>query len=342
MYDFRKTHTFLVIFGLILGVLLALLIGLMVGSVKISATDIANRIIDKISGTALDDSISRIIFLSRLPRLISAASSGCALALAGLSTQTLFKNPLATPSVIGISNGAALGAIIAQLVSNKLSLGFFELVPLCSILSGLTTTAIIFVLSRKSIFFGYSLLLAGIAISSICSSIMTALLYISGERLQSIMFWLMGGLWLTNWTSASILMLLAFLVLIILLFLSPSMNVALIGEGPAHNLGLNVKKFQQLLLAVIAITTSLVVSVTGVIGFIGLVVPHLARLIIGTDNRFLVPASALGGAFLLIVADTLARTLASPAEIPVGIFTAIIGAPIFLWILQKKISQTYT
>ena len=147
----------------------------------------------------------------------------------------------------------------------------------------------------------------------------------------------MGGLWQANWHDALIMLPVALFSLVVLLWLATSLNVALLDERSANDLGLNLPCLQRQLLALIAVVTAVAVSLTGVIGFIGLVVPHLLRLLIGSDHRRLVPASALGGALLLVLADTLARTLAAPTEIPVGILTSVVGAPVFLWLLNRRI-----
>lgn len=308
----------------------------MIGSVKIHPFEVLKRIILALTRNSPHDTTDQILFYARLPRLILAGSVGAALAVAGLASQTLFRNPLATPSIIGVSSGSALGAVLCFILLGRSAFVTSAIMPIFSIGAGLIVTAIVFGLSNRGSFFGHSLLLAGIAISSICSAIMTALLYIAGERLQAIIFWLMGGLWQANWQSALTMLPVSLVSFLILFILAPSMNVSLVGERSAHDLGLNLRRLQRILLAVIAVATAVAVSLTGVIGFIGLVVPHLLRLVTGADHRRLLPATAIGGATLLIISDTLARSLASPAEIPVGILTSLVGAPVFLWLLNKQ------
>ncbi len=312
----------------------------MVGSVAIPPGEVLNRLGGTLLGHRAHDTTDRILLAARLPRLVLAASVGTVLALAGLAAQTLFRNPLATPSIIGVSSGSALGAVLGLLCLGRTTgVATPAVVPVFSVASGLAVTAIVFALGRRGSFFGHALLLAGIAISSLCSSLTTASLYLAGERLQAIVFWLMGGLWQANWRAALTLLPLAAGTLLTLWLLAPAMNVALVGERSARDLGLNLPRLQRTLLVLIAVTTAVAVSLTGVIGFVGLVVPHLLRLVIGADHRRLVPASALGGAVLLVMADTLARTLASPAEIPVGILTAVVGAPVFLWLLNQRLGR---
>ncbi len=325
--------------ALLAGLVLAGLAGLMVGSVAVAPGEIVKRLWAALLGQSAHDPTDQILLAARLPRLVLAASVGSALALAGLAAQTLFRNPLATPSIIGVSSGSALGAVLGLLLAGRAGFSSSVLVPVFSLASGLAVTALVFALGRRGSFFGHALLLAGIAIGSLCSSLTTAALYLAGERLQAIVFWLMGGLWQANWRDAWFMLPLALGSCAALYVLAPAMNVALVGERSAHDLGLNLPRLQRQLLLMIAATTAVAVSLTGVIGFIGLVVPHLLRLVIGADHRRLVPATALGGAVLLMVADMLARTLASPAEIPVGILTAVVGAPVFLWLLNKRLGR---
>jgi iron complex transport system permease protein len=285
-------------------------------------------------GRASHEGVSAIILDIRLPRVLLAIAVGAGMGLSGVASQTLFRNPLASPYVLGVSNGAAVGAVVAMLLAEKV-LGFAA-VPILSVTGGLVVAAVVFLMARRSDQFGHALLLAGIAISAFCSAITAGALYLAGERLQTLVFWLMGGFWLATWRDVLLVMPVTLLTLTALVFLAPAMNVALVGERSAQDLGVNVRRLQVLLLVLISVTTALAVAVSGVIGFVGLIVPHLLRMIVGADHRGLIPASALGGALLLLIADTLARTVAAPAEVPVGIVTALVGAPVFLWLLQRR------
>ncbi len=316
--------------GLFFALLVIALVALATGSVHIPATEVAGRLLRAACGQATGDTADQILLSVRLPRVVLAVSVGAALALSGLAAQTLFRNPLATPSIIGVSNGAALGAVAAMLAGIAAPVGSFA--------AGLAVSALVFILGRRGTFFGQSLLLAGIAIAALCSALTTGALYLAGERLPAVIFWLMGGLWQANGQAALMMLPVALGALVTMLVLARSLNVALVGEASARDLGVNVPRLQNTLLLLIAVTASAAVSLTGVIGFIGLIVPHLLRLSVGGDHRRLVSATALGGALLLLVADTLARTLAAPAEIPVGILTALIGAPVFLWLLRRKVT----
>jgi len=311
------------------------LIALTLGSVIVPPVEAAGRCWAALWGNSAGDAVDRILLTARLPRIFLAAAVGASLALAGLAAQTLFRNPLASPYIVGVSSGAALAAVAAMLMVGTAGMTF-GLLPAFSIAGGLAVTAIVFLLARKGRAFGHSLLLAGIAIGAFCSSLTAGAMYLAGERLQTMVFWLMGGFWRANWRDATIMVPVAGASLLTLTLLAPAMNVALVGDRSARDLGVSVRRLQGALLLCLAVTTATAVSLTGIIGFVGLVVPHLLRLAIGADHWRLVPASALGGALLLVVADTLARMVAAPAEVPVGIVTALVGAPAFLWLLQRR------
>jgi len=313
---------------------LTVLGALMVGGASISPKEVLRQSWLAISGQPLDDVAGRILFETRLPRILLALAVGAAMGLAGLASQTLFRNPLASPYVMGVSSGAAVGAVFGMLLVGKV-IGFAG-VPIISIACGLAVTSGVFLLARSGRHFGQSLLLAGIATSAFCSALTAAALYLAGERLQTLVFWLMGGLWQATWSDVLVMTPVTLVCLAAVLFLAPAMDVALVGDRSAQDLGVSVRRLQHSLLVLVAVATSVTVSLTGVIGFIGLIVPHLLRLVIGPGHRGLVPACAVGGALLLVVADTLARTVAAPAEVPVGILTALVGAPVFLWLLQRR------
>ena len=318
--------------ALLLGLVIAAGLALAIGSVAIPP----GKVVRTLFGHYTDDVSRRILLGSRLPRVLLAGVVGAGLALAGLASQTLFRNPLASPSVIGVSNGAALGAVAGVLLGGRLGGLGYGFCTVLSVLGGLAVTGLVFVLGKRGRYFGHALLLAGIAIAALCSALTTAALYLAGERLPSVVFWLMGGLWQATWREVWIVAPVTFAALAATLVWSRALNVALLGERSSHDLGLDLPRLQRRLLVLIALTTSVAVSMSGVIGFIGLIVPHLVRLVTGADHRRLIVPTAIGGALLLVLADTGARTLAAPAEIPVGIFTAVTGAPVFLWLLQRR------
>jgi iron complex transport system permease protein len=320
--------------ALLAGVATAAVWALLVGGANLSPQEVFSTLWRAMSGQTPDAAAAQIVLCIRLPRIVLAASVGAGMGLAGLAAQTLFRNPLASPYVLGVSNGAAVGAVAAMLLAAG-PLGYAA-VPVMSIAGGLAASLIVFAMARRAGHFGHALLLAGIALSTFCAALTAAALYLAGQRLQTLVFWLMGGLWQASWRDVLLVLPVSLAALAGLMALAPAMNVALVGQRSAGDLGVNVRRFQLLLLLIVAAVTSVAVAVSGVIGFVGLVVPHLLRLLIGADHRRLVPASAAGGALLLLAADTLARTVAAPAEVPVGIITALLGAPVFLWLLHRR------
>lgn len=316
---------------LLASLMLACLVALLVGGAGLTPSQTMTSLWEGLCGKTSVS--SRIILDIRLPRIVLALGIGAGMGLTGLAAQTLFRNPLASPYVLGVSNGAAVGAVFAMLFAG--AMGHFA-VPVFSICGGLIVSAAVFAIAQKSDRLGHSLLLAGIAISAFCSALSAAALYLAGERLQTLVFWLMGGLSQSHWRDVLLVTPFTLATLLALILLAPAMNVSLVGERSASDLGVPIRKLQILLLLIICSATSVSVAVSGVIGFVGLIVPHLLRLFVGADHKTLVPASALGGALLLLTADTLARTIAAPAEIPVGIITALIGAPVFLFFLQQR------
>jgi iron complex transport system permease protein len=335
MAGHSPTSAKVVVTLLLAATVLSAAIALSVGSAGIPPSRILAILWSAVSQPSAADADSRIILTIRLPRILLALAVGSGMGLAGLASQTLFRNPLASPYVLGVSNGAAVGAVVAMLWASPL--WAHAAVPVLAVVGGMAVGAIVFTLARRSDHFGHALLLTGIAISAFCSALTAATLYLAGERLQTVVFWLMGGLWQATWRDVLLVLPVSVLMLLTLLVLAPAMNVALAGERAATDMGLPVRRFQTLLLLLICLTTAVAVAVSGVIGFVGLIVPHLLRLLLGADHRALVPASALAGALLLLAADTLARTLAAPAEIPVGIVTALVGAPVFLWFLRRRV-----
>lgn len=320
--------------------LLALLstagLSLLLGGTRIAPDEAIAALARGIKGQAAMTVTDRILLEVRVPRVLMAAAVGAVLALMGLAAQTMFRNPLATPSILGISNGAALGMVAGLLLAGRVGFEASRVAPLFSIIGGLLVTLLVHAWGQRGRYFGPTLLLAGVAIASLTSALTTGALYLAGERLPAIVFWLMGGLWQATGRDARVMLAVAGGAYLLLRLQAPALNVALVGERSAHDLGLDLPRLQRRLLLLMAIATSIAVSLTGVIGFVGLVAPHLLRLATGSDHRRLVTATALGGALLLTLADTLARTLAAPVEIPVGILTALVGAPVFLFLLARR------
>ncbi len=277
-----------------------------------------------------------IILEIRLPRIVLAALVGAALAVAGVVMQAMFRNPIASPYVLGISSGAAFGASLAFILGINLLAGI-SAVTIMAFLFSLITMYIVYMIARKGE--GSSietLLLTGIAVSALFSALVSLLMYIAGEKLESIWFWLMGGLWASDWDKVLFTLPFIFIGITILFYFSRQLNLLMMGEETALNLGLDVEKFKIILLILASLITAAAVSVCGIIGFLGLIIPHIMRIIVGPEHRTLLPASCFVGAIFLIWVDTLARSLIAPIELPVGIITTLIGVPFFLYLLKKR------
>ncbi|MCW3490462.1 FecCD family ABC transporter permease [Dethiobacter alkaliphilus] len=283
-----------------------------------------------------------ILLLMRLPRVIQAAIVGASLAVAGAVLQGLFRNPMADPYVLGVSSGAALGAVIAMLTGGSLLLAGFTAVPLFAFIGGISTIALVYYMSRvgKAVPV-MTLLLAGIAVSAFLSAFVSLLTYFAGERLHQVIFWMMGGFGGATWSRVFTMLPYILVGFTCIYYYARELNVFLLGEETARHLGVDTEKVKKILLASSSLLVAAAVSTSGIIGFVGLVVPHFIRIIVGPDHRILLPASALLGANLLIATDTLARTIIAPAELPVGIITAMVGAPMFIYLLKKRKKLRY-
>ncbi|PWI49266.1 iron ABC transporter [Candidatus Heimdallarchaeota archaeon B3_Heim] len=283
--------------------------------------------------------ISKVIIWDiRLPRVIMGAFAGMALAVAGTVMQALFRNPMADPYIIGLASGASVGASIAIVAGGSLFFLAGYTLPIFAFGGALITITIVYYISNiRGTISVDTLLLSGITVGSFMTAITSFLTYISGEHLRPIVFWLMGGLSLVegDWDSVLIAAMVIIPSCFLCLLLSRPLNLLLLGEESAQFRGLDVQKLRQLLLVLATLMTAISVAFTGVIGFVGLIIPHLVRLITGPDHRILLPVSALSGASFLILADVVAKTIIYPTELPVGIITAFCGAPFFLYLLRK-------
>ncbi|EOB4237715.1 FecCD family ABC transporter permease [Raoultella planticola] len=290
------------------------------------------------------DEVLRHIWLTiRLPRVLLALLVGAALALSGCVMQGLFRNPLADPGLLGVSSGAAL-AVACWLV---LPLSVPALVALyapmlAAFIGSIAVMVVIFILSQANEGSLSRLLLVGIAINALCGALVGMLAWISNDtQLRQLSLWGMGSLGQAEWSTLLVAATLIFPASLIIWLMASRLNLLQLGDEEAHYLGINVRAVQRLLLLCSALLVASSVAISGVIGFIGLVVPHLIRMWLGPDHRALVPGSLLAGAILLLLADTLARTVAAPAEMPVGLLTSMLGAPWFLWLIFRQQRTTY-
>ena len=317
--------------------LLALLLSLAIGSVFISPKELWQVILG--NGTEVSTSI---LWKIRLPRTVLVALTGAALAGSGATYQGLFRNPLADPFLIGIASGAGLGAVIAMSIQWPYSFWGLMAIPMAAFLAALLTVFIVYSLARVGQTIPTTnLILAGVAFSSFATSLTSFLMIRSTSEVRRALGWLLGGATQNNWTA--ILAMLPYLIigLVILLFSGHALNVLQYGDDQAQQLGLNVTRTKRILLIASSLTTAAAVAFSGIIGFIGLIVPHLIRLWFGPDYKRLLPLSILGGATALLLSDIIARILITPQEIPVGIITALVGAPFFLWVLRTAKNQGY-
>jgi len=309
-----------------------------VGAVPISPSELLRVLgLAPGSGSTADPVKEAIIFQLRLPRVVAATLVGASLAVAGAAFQALFRNPMADPYVIGVSSGASLGATLAMLLALDFRFLGIGAVPVLAFAAALVTVVLVYHLAKTGhVVSTFTLLLAGIAVGSFLSALVSLVVYFSGERLHQVVFWLMGGFGGANWSYVQVAVPYFVLGAGVIVFHARELNLLLLGEETAGYLGVEVERAKKLILAGATLLTATAVSTGGVIGFVGLVVPHAVRLIGGPDHRFLIPASALAGATLMVAADALARTVLAPTELPVGVITALAGGPFFLYVLRNR------
>jgi iron complex transport system permease protein len=310
---------------------ITLIIAISIGATSIPVLSIING--------ELSESQLNVLSVIRLPRVLLACVVGAALAVSGAAMQGLFRNPLADPGLIGISSGAAL-AVAATIVIIGPVTGLFGLygISVAAFIGGSATALLIFQFAHITGTFSVTyMLLAGIAINALAGAGTGLLTYLSSdEQLRTLTFWTMGSLGGALWPAVIVVMTVIVPSTLLLIKHAKQLNLLLLGEQEAHYLGVNTQRLKMIVIVTTALSVGAAVAVSGIIGFVGLVVPHLIRLSIGPDHRLLIPASALLGAILLVIADTIARTVVAPAEMPVGIITSLIGGPFFLWLLLNN------
>jgi len=318
----------------------SILAGVAFGSVGISPVTSVQLFAWKLHLAArpagVPESTVLILFQLRLPRVLLGALVGAALAAAGTLFQALFRNPMADPAIIGVSSGAALGAILVILAGGGAVAGGLA-IPGAAFLGAVATAFLVYRLARLGPSVQVAtLLLSGIAVAAIISACISMVMTLSGQDIRSIYFWLLGGLGSASWQRLALAV--PFVVLGVALAVSRAgdLNLTALGEERAGQLGLEVEGFKRLMLGTGSILTAAAVSVSGLIGFVGLMTPHILRLVVGSDHRRLLPASILGGASFMILADLAARTAIRPEEIPVGAVTALLGGPFFLYLLRRE------
>jgi iron complex transport system permease protein len=277
-----------------------------------------------------------ILFELRLPRVVLAVLVGSALAVSGAVFQALFRNPMADPAIVGVSSGAALGAIVVIILGGGAALGGLG-VSAAAFVGALVVAVLVYRLARIGPTVQVAtLLLAGIAVAAVISAVISLIMAFSGEEIRSIYFWLLGGLGARGWQAVAVAAPLVAMGVGLAGVFRADLNLLALGEERAAQLGLDVERFKRTAVATGALLAAAAVSAAGVIGFVGLMTPHLLRLVLGADHQRLVPAVILGGAAFLVLADLAARTVLSPEEIPVGAVTALLGGPFFLYLLRRE------
>lgn len=341
----RESRTAVIITALSIMLVCTVLFSLTIGAVAIPVQDVIIILFQKAGlFTQIEvDSTHEIVLTSiRFPRIFMTLLIGAALGVSGASLQGLFRNPLVEPSLIGVSGGAASGVVLVIVFGTLLALPkegilYHSIIPFAAFAGGLLATFMVLQLSNQAGKTNIAVLvLVGVAINALAGAIIgLAIFYADDNQLRTFTFWTLGDL--GGATAAKLLITapLLFISIIILLFYSGTLNAIALGEAEAYHMGVDVERAKRIIIFFSALAVGISVSLAGMIGFIGLVIPHLVRVLFHADNRLVLPASVIGGAWLLIVSDVIARTIVSPAELPIGVVTALIGSPFFIMLLVK-------
>ncbi len=328
---------------LLIGLAVSCLASLAVGPIRIPLETVVATLSQWHNPDQAHTTHALVVWDIRLPRTIMGVLVGASLAISGAMMQSLFRNPLADPGLVGVSSGAALAAmsvIVLGVPAVLESYGFdrFGFLPLAAFVGSLiTTTALYMISTRKGRTSTATMLLAGIAIAALAGAFTGVLVYMStDQQLRDLTFWSLGSLAGATWGKIFAIIPFTLPVFLLASMVANGLNGLLLGESQALHIGINVQRVKALAVFLVALAVGAAVSVSGIIGFVGIVVPHLLRLIVGPDNRFLLPSCALLGASLLLCADMVSRIIVVPAELPIGIVTAILGGPFFLWLLLRR------
>lgn len=322
---------------LLLGILIVLFIASLLMAAVTGAVKISIREIIEILTRGADTVNASILMDIRLPRVLLAAVVGAGLAAVGGVMQAIFKNPLVDSYTLGMSSGAALGAVISIITGLNISILGLETTGVFAFIGAICTLFFVYSLAytrnRMSV---NSLLLAGVAVSYFLASVISFLMMLNHDKIEHIVFWTMGSLSMATWNEFYIASILILPALAVLFYYTRELNILVMGEDAAHHLGINTATLKGILLITCALIVGIVVSTGGTIAFLGLVAPHIIRMVIGSDNKRVIPYSALLGAILLLLSDTVGRVLIQPVEIPVGVMTSIMGGPFFIFLLRRQ------
>jgi iron complex transport system permease protein len=334
----RRTRLYSIL-GLAIALVVLAILATSIGSVRIPPMTTFQILLDKLPFVNISPTwagnIATIILDIRLPRVIMAGLVGAALATAGATYQGLFRNPLADPYLIGVAQGASLGAVIGFLLPITGTALSVSMIPLLAFIGALAATGAVYALARVGKTLPVTtLILAGVALGAMLGSITSYLIISSGEKMHGIIFWLMGSFSLSQWSEVGIVLPYVAAGTAVIIIFARWLNVMQLDEEQAQQLGVNVESL--VLLAAATLITAASVAFVGTIGFVGIIIPHAVRLLWGADHRYLLPLSVLTGATFMILADLAARTVLAPTEIPIGVITAICGAPFFLYLLRRR------
>lgn len=337
----RRQNTCLVTMGVLLLALCVLAV--CVGAVSIPVFDVLGELAKDPAQRAAGHEMQLYVLTDvRLPRVLLCMLTGISLGLCGCIMQNVLRNPLASPFTLGVSSGASFGAAIAMILGvNILGKGFVvsgtSAVAVNAFLFGCLSLLIVMLVSRITQNNQNTVILTGVAINSLFSAGVSVLKYLSNtEALKNLDLWLMGGFWGANWRSIAVMTPVLLLCIVVMMARAWDFNAMNAGEEIAKTAGVNIRRVKNTSLILVTLAASVTIAFSGVIGFIGLVAPHMARRLVGTDNRRLIPGSMLLGAIILLLSDTVARTIVAPKEIPVGIITSILGVPFFIFILSRR------
>ncbi len=337
----RRAWLVLLVLGALLLVSVVLSVG--IGTVWIAPGQILRVFWHHLTGHGAADAFDTIIWGFRLPRILLAVLVGAALAVAGALMQALFHNPMADPYIVGVSSGAALGAVLTVALGFSATVGLLNVLSLAAFLGGLAITLLVYSLSRRGgrVPVG-TLLLTGIAIGGLVQAVTSFLLLQRGQsELREVMGWLMGSLANREWSHVQALLPYVAVGVVLALLRQRDLNILALGDETAHYLGINLERTKLMMLFIASLLAAAAVAVSGIIAFVGLIIPHLMRLLVGPNHRVLLPACLLCGGLLLVWADVLARTLIPGGELPIGIVTSVLGSPFFLYLLHRRESKAF-
>ncbi len=327
--------------GLVISLFVVIIMATGMGFLHITPIEVLQVLLTRISGYTLPETFNKVfpfvIMDVRLPRILTAVIVGGGLSVAGCVFQGILLNPLADPYTLGISSGAAFGASLAFILTLfGIALPFWFSVPLFAFLGAMSTLALVFSLAAPdNRLSSNTLILSGVIVSAILSAGIGFIKYMANEQVGIIIFWLMGSLVGKSWNDVLLTLSLTLPAFVLIMFYARDLNIMSLGSRTADTLGVETERTRKILLVSASLITAICVSVSGIIGFVGLIIPHLLRLVVGPDNRVLIPACFLAGSILLLCADTITRALL-PTELPIGILTSLIGGPFFCYIFRKK------